>query len=1074
MLRILLVFGAALLPLPVYAERWLWPSPTGDTEVVDQAQTTLLGPWVEMQNGQGIGQSFLPAASRLERLDLMLYNRQDRRPFTIRLWEWVDTNANGRADDAEYAATVARAPLWSDRLALAGPPERTLVPFYPRIAVRAGVPHYFELTNDTQDGEFTAYDAQSSSVDTYPRGQARLNGHFLTSWVDLWFKTYSAPAGAPPPLTCEDTGAPAPCFSAPAAWVDPAPPGPPPTSGDYRQIVQQNADYARPYVLAGNGSNASEFALYDAFLYRITHDESYAASSLAMLGLALSWREANPNSAYSLFWAEYPGWAYRWIQASPALDAAAHARVRRLLALHALRLWPVIEGGLDNHALASALTMKLTTDLVPAGEVAAVTGGAATAADHAAWKAFADSEWTEFKKRFDIWEDASQYHYFELRHILELAELYGEESVLWASPAFGALVDRGFAVHTPPGPQATFGDTLGWNVMWGTAAWVFEAAGRWLRAPEYRWLAARVFDYERSHLRPTRLDSSPVTLWQAVYSDYPAFVFAYFAHDETAPIGPPPSFAIASAARQDAVSSATWTSGSTAIGQTFVADATPLVRLELQLRGPSAALAGELRLWRWNGSRNQTISLPPLHAEGFAIATGGNWRSVVFDLLDDLEVGATYLFEVSANGSFDLAGSPQGGIDRYPAGDVWLGSQRKAGGDLWFVTSTFGGSGSTITERPEAVWRRPSQFGTPPWPMDFTGQSVPDKLVLRSGWEPDDLGIVVQLASGDLYHGQEETGAILTLTDRGSLLLSDGTFFDRIDQRQAVPIVRRYTGARRDVVPQLSVSHFRDTLRATVAHLTWGERDGWPVDLERRFLFVKDRFVLVRDRATFRGALEASVGPLWNSYDLDPEHGATWFDLYDREPRMVNGYRFANPERRVLLWTVPRPGVAVESWREVRTGNPPSPAYMVAQRWTGTAVDGQARWFDSLLLPHGPERTPAEAASAVSVLYDDGTAVALRVVIDGEIWTVVDNPAHSPLASVLVSTDASYAITRTRAGEPEYALVRDATYLRVDDGTGRKIERGWLVPSSAEIGGDRLPEHGGRGAPSVRPREVVR
>ncbi len=1068
-LRILLVFGVALGPLPVAAERWLWTSPTGDTEVVDQSQTTF-GLYTEMQNGLGIGQSFLPTAARLERLDLMLFNRHDRRPFTIRLWEWVDSNANGRADDAEFAATVARAALWSDRLALAGPPERQLVPFYPRIAVRAGVPHYFELSNDTSNGEFTAYASLSTSVDPYTRGHARLNGRFQASPnIDLWFKTYGSPAGAPAALTCEDTGAPAPCFSTPSVWFEPAIAGPPPAVSDYRQIVQSYANYARPYVLAGNGSNGHEFAFYEAFLYRVTKGESYAASALAMLDRALAWREASLNGFYSLFWGEYPGWAYRWIQASPTLDAAAHARIRRLLVLHGIGLWPQVEAGMQNHALASALTMKLVTDLVPASEFAAVSGGAATSTDHAAWKAFADAMWAEFKQRFDIWEDASQYHYFELRHILELAELYGEQSVLWSSPGFRTLVDRGFAVHTALGPHPPFGDTLGWNESWGTAVWVFEAAARWLREPQYRWLAARVFDYQRSHLRSTRLDGTPIALWQAVYNEYLSFVFAFFARDETAPFGAPPGFERIPAARQDAQSGTTWPSGTTAIGQTFVAEATPLTRIELQLRGPQTPIVAEIRLWPWNGTRSQTIAAPPLYAERFTLATAGAWRQTAFDLLVDVDVGATYFVEVRPSASsFDMAGSSTGGVDRYPAGDLWLGSERKTGADLWFRTSTFGGRGSAITDRYEAVYRRPTQFGVPPRPMDFTGPRVLDKLVLRSGWEPESLGLVVQLASGDLYHGQEETGAVLALTDDGALILADGTVLDRIDQRQAAPIVRRYTGARRDVVPKMSVPHFRDVVRATVAHLTWGERDGWPIDLERRFLFVKDRFVLVRDHATFQGPVEASIGPLWNAYDLDPEHGSTWFDLYYRQPLVVNGYRFANPERSVLLWTVPRSGVAVESWREVRTGNPPSPSYFVAQRWNGTAVVGDERWFDSLLLPHGPERPPAQAASDVTVLYDDGAALALRVLIDDETWTVVDNPEHVPIASALVTTDARYAVTRTRAGEPDYVFAHDATYVRVNDGRGRMIDRSWLVPSSAEIGTDWLRLRGGRG-PSVRP-----
>jgi len=1072
-LRCLLVLGVASAPLPVAAERWLWTSPDGDTELLDQAQTTI-GPYAGMQNGHGVGQSFVPTAGLLERLDLMLFNRHDRRPFTIRLWEWVDGDGDGLAEDSEYAATVVRPPLWTDRLALAGPPERQRFALYPHVAVRPGVPHYFELSNDTGDGEWTAYTAQSASVDPYGLGGARLNGRFQSVpatalFVDLWFETHGPPVGTPAPSTCEDTGEPAPCASAAATWVEPAPAGAPLGAEDYLQIVQRYADYGRASVLAGNGSNAHEYAFFDAFLYRATGDESHAAQALALLDRALTWREANPTAKYSLFWTEYAGWAYRWIAGSSTLSPASHARIRRLLVLQGLGLAPVLEAGMDNHALGCTLSLKLITDLVPAGDFPALSGGAASASTHAAWKSFADAQWSEYKTRFEIWEDASQYHYFQLRHILELSELYGDESALWSSPAFRAFVDRGFAAHTPLGPHALHGDTLGWNESWGTAAWVFETAARRLGDPRYRWLAQRVFDYQRTHLRATRIDGTPVEPWQAVYNEYPAFAHAYFAHDPTTPVAAPTSLAPLVAARQDATSDTPWPCGTTPLAQTFVAEATPLVRIEVQARDGGAPVVGEVRLWSWLGSRSATVAATPIHAERFPFATGGAWRTIAFEPFVDVTVGQTYFLEIRADGACDLAGSAMKAIDRYPVGELWAGIHSKTGADLWFRTWTLGGSGSTITDRLEAVWRRPTQWGAPLRPMDFTGARVPDKLVLRSGWEPESLHLVANLIGGDYYHGQEETGAVLSLTSHGARLLADGTYFDRLDQHHAVPIVRRHTGARREVVAPVSVVHFRDADRAVVAQVSWGDRDGWPVDHERRFLMVKDRFVLVRDRTRFAGPLEASTGPLWTSNDLRPERGPNWFELYDREPRAVSGLRFANPEQYLLLWLVPRQGVTIEAWRELRTGNPPSPAYLAAQRWTGDAAAGDERWFDSLLVPHGPEIAPAQAAAAVSVLYDDGTAVALRLELDGETWTVVDNPAGASIASALLDTDAAYAITRTRIGDPEYVFVRDATRLRVDDGRGRTIDRTWLARSSAEIGTAWRSGRGGRGTPAVDP-----
>ncbi len=286
-LRIFALVAVAAAALPARAERWLWPSPDGDAEVLDQSQATI-GPYAGMQNGNGVGQSFVPSRSVLHRLDLMLFNRHDRRPFTIRLWEWMDTDGDGVAEDGEYAATVARPPLWTDRLALAGPPERQLVAFYPKTTLRVGRPHYIEMSNDSGDGEWTAYTAQSATSDPYAAGAARLNGRFQSVpatalFADLWFRSYGPPVGGGAPLTCEDTGQPAPCFSAPGAWVAPGSEPDPPDADDYRAIVQAYADYGRAAALDGDGSNSHEYALYDAFLYRVTGDEAYAANVVALL-----------------------------------------------------------------------------------------------------------------------------------------------------------------------------------------------------------------------------------------------------------------------------------------------------------------------------------------------------------------------------------------------------------------------------------------------------------------------------------------------------------------------------------------------------------------------------------------------------------------------------------------------------------------------------------------------------------------------------------------------------------------------------------------------------------------------
>ena len=120
-----------------------------------------------------------------------------------------------------------------------------------------------------------------------------------------------------------------------------------------------------------------------------------------------------------------------------------------------------------------------------------------------------------------------------------------------------------------------------------------------------------------------------------------------------------------------------------------------------------------------------------------------------------------------------------------------------AGADLWFVTYTLSEGGSVLTTRVQGRSRLRSEWGSPVRPFEFGAERVPDKLVLRSGFDPPDLHAVVNLLAG-YVHGQAEFGAIVSLLDRGSVLMG-GTpfpywFHQARPQDESVPLVRRFWG----------------------------------------------------------------------------------------------------------------------------------------------------------------------------------------------------------------------------------------------------------------------------------------
>ena len=86
-----------------------------------------------------------------------------------------------------------------------------------------------------------------------------------------------------------------------------------------------------------------------------------------------------------------------------------------------------------------------------------------------------------------------------------------------------------------------------------------------------------------------------------------------------------------------------------------------------------------------------------------------------------------------------------------------------------------------------------------------------------------------------------------------------------------------------------------------MAHIEFDDPGGWGVSQERRLIFVKNRFLLVRDRFTFPTSMAVSAGPAWHAGNLAPEHGDNWWDISYREP-LSNVWKLRNPERYALLW----------------------------------------------------------------------------------------------------------------------------------------------------------------------------
>jgi hypothetical protein len=372
---------------------------------------------------------------------------------------------------------------------------------------------------------------------------------------------------------------------------------------------------------------------------------------------------------------------------------------------------------------------------------------------------------------------------------------------------------------------------------------------------------------------------------------------------------------------------------------------------------------------------------------------------------------------------------------------------------------------SQLTTRAEARLRPKESWGGPQWRVyDLGFGRVPDKLVLRGGSGPDDLLAVFNLLAG-YRHGQTELGALTMLMDGGSLLSAPTPIpywqHTPLSHDESAPVLRRHRGGRyKGPGTRTELTHFKEAGRATIASLEWDDPEGWGVRVERRITFVKNRFLWIRDRFSFPDPIAAAVGTVWHAAELSSDHGESWYETFQREP-VSNIIKFRNPERYLMVYFVPRAGYESAAFAEpsyLAPADCPPPAsvdviearcrstapYVLYQRWTGEARSGDSLWFDTLLVPYGPERTASQVASDVRVLLADGERAALEVRVGSELWTLAESPRRAPIVAPGLVTDARSMVLMQSPGQPGYLLARDARWVNAGSLLWRSSQPGYV------------------------------
>ncbi len=300
-----------------------------------------------------------------------------------------------------------------------------------------------------------------------------------------------------------------------------------------------------------------------------------------------------------------------------------------------------------------------------------------------------------------------------------------------------------------------------------------------------------------------------------------------------------------------------------------------------------------------------------------------------------------------------------------------------------------------VPTAPEALAAHPGQVA--PDSMD-PYHWLPDKVVLSSGNDAAGLWGLVELVP-KAGHGGEIPGNFITLMRYDAALLAGQGYYEKTPDFQNLLWINEdnLKSALNDQPLTTSVPVFIDDPAYTFVRLRTANYQHLPVTYTRDILFVKNGFVLVRDRARFEAALEnVRLGPCWQTRDLGPQCGENWFNTYYSKLNYgsaglgIDVHTYRNPAWDLLVYFTRRDGrsqTVLDRYDENPFRNSP---LQLRQVWTGNVQAGQEIVFTTVLLPHGPVFKPRELIEPLQpeepkyleILADTDQVAAVRVLCD--------------------------------------------------------------------------------------------
>lgn len=318
--------------------------------------------------------------------------------------------------------------------------------------------------------------------------------------------------------------------------------------------------------------------------------------------------------------------------------------------------------------------------------------------------------------------------------------------------------------------------------------------------------------------------------------------------------------------------------------------------------------------------------------------------------------------------------------------------------------------------------------------MVLTGTSIPSKLVFRSGWRPGDLFMLVEAYA---RHDPLNPTAILAL-ERWSSSFTEMASEKYLSRENAVRIedlsgTAAFAGAARGSWPAelpvgyagmtTSVEAFGDDPLAAHGRLRVANYMGFRAQQVRDMLFIKNRFVLVRDETTFADRFRARFGPVWNTQAIG-QRGANWADTW-MTAHWTQDYRVAdNPRWNLLTYYAPRSGAALRDLAAARPavdqgqGAALGKMRVTQYAWQGEVTPQAPIQFVSVLVPHSPRSDAGVLANSIEVLRDEPGLAAVSIRTAGGWELAVLNSAGrritlpGPAGTIATDAEALYVAVR--------------------------------------------------------------